>query len=217
MDAQVFGYIGAVLVSALAIPQLVRILRERDAAGVSIPSWVMQALCCLSFLIYGLRLTEYPQIVGNVLPVIGAMAIVIVALVSRRQMSVGIVVLASSAAVGYIVLMFAIPPLAVGSLAAVWAFVARWPQVVDSIAASRRGIATTVSPATWYLMIAAMTSWMIYGVMMRDVPVLATNVIGILASAIILIAEYRNPANRVPETAATPPPNREPVKIGPRQ
>ncbi len=209
MDAQIFGYIGALLVSALAIPQLVKIMRERDAVGVSVPAWIMQALCCLTFLIYGIRLFELPQIMGNVLPVIGALAIVAVALVSRRQMSVGKIVLAVVATVAYIALMFVIPPLAVGYVAVVWAFVARWPQVVDSISSSRRGIATTVSPATWYLMIAAMTSWLIYGVMMMDVPVLATNVIGILASIIILIAEYRNKANRTGELPATTPSSRE--------
>ncbi len=199
MDAQVFGYIGAILVSALALPQLVKILRERDAAGVSVPAWIMQALCCLTFLIYGLRLAQMPQIMGNILPVVGALAIVAVALVSRRKLSAGVVVIASLAAVLYIALMFMIPVLAVGGLAVLWAFVARWPQVVDSITASRRGIPTTVSPATWYLMIAAMTFWLIYGVMMMDIPVLATNVIGILASIVILIAEYRNVGNRLTE------------------
>ncbi len=199
MDAQVFGYIGAILVSALALPQLVKILRERDAAGVSVPAWIMQALCCLTFLIYGLRLAQMPQIMGNILPVIGALAIVAVALVSRRKLSAGVVVIASLAAVLYIALMFMIPVLAVGGLAVLWAFVARWPQVVDSIAASRRSVPTTVSPATWYLMIAAMTFWLIYGVMMMDIPVLATNVIGILAAIIILVAEYRNSGNSLTE------------------
>jgi MtN3 and saliva related transmembrane protein len=219
VDAQIFGYIGAVLVSALAVPQLVKILRDRDAAGVSVPSWIMQALCCLTFLIYGLRISEMPQILGNVLPVIGALAIVVVALVARQQMSVGHVVLAVSATVAYVGLMFAIAPLAVGSLATLWAFIARWPQVVDSISASRQGIATSVSPATWYLMIAAMVSWMIYGIILMDIPVLATNVIGILASIVILIAEYRNPANRQSEADSAdsppaPPADREPANAG---
>jgi len=221
VDAQIFGYVGAVLVSALAIPQLVKILRDRDATGVSVPAWIMQALCCLTFLIYGLRLTEMPQIVGNVLPVMGALAIVVVALVARKQMSAGLVILAVSATVAYVIFMFAIPPLAVGSFAVLWAFIARWPQVVDSISASRRGIATSVSPATWYLMIAAMTSWLIYGIMMMDIPVLATNVIGILASIVILIAERRNPSNRRPvsdndatPSPPSPPADREPVGVG---
>lgn len=197
MDAQVFGYIGAVLVSALALPQLVTILRDRDAVGVSVPAWIMQALSCLTFLIYGLRIFELPQIMGNVLPVIGALAIVVVALVARQQLSVAYVVLSSLVLVSYVGLMFVIPPLAVGGLAAVWAFIARWPQVADSVKASRQGVATSVSPATWYLMIAAMGSWMVYGIMLMDLPVLATNVVGIIASIIILIAEHRNPANRI--------------------
>lgn len=196
MDAQVFGYIGAVLVAAIAVPQLVKILRERDADGVSVPAWIMQALCCLTFLIYGLRIAELPQVVGNVLPVAGALGVVAVTLMARKQLSPVVVFSGAIVTVVYVVALFAIPPIAVGIVAAIWAFIARWPQVVDSIDSSRKGIATTVSPASWYLMIAAMTAWMVYGIMLGDIPVLATNVIGIVASVVILVAEYRNPARR---------------------
>ncbi len=203
MDAQIFGYIGAALVAAIAVPQLVKILREREADGVSVPAWIMQALCCLTFLIYGLRIAQLPQVVGNVLPVAGALGVVAVTLIARKQLSTVVVVLSVLVTVVYVAAMFAIPPIAVGAMAAVWAFIARWPQVVDSIDSSRKGMATTVSPASWYLMIAAMSAWMVYGIMLGDIPVLATNVIGIVASIIILVAEYRNPARGIEVPAAT--------------
>lgn len=218
MDAQIFGYLGAILVAALALPQLAKILRERDATGVSVPAWIMQALCCLTFLIYGLRLAQMPQILGNILPVIGALAIVAVALIARDKLSVAGVVVAVIVTALYVALMFVLPPLVVGSLAVVWGFVARWPQVVDSISSSRRGAATTVSPATWYLMIAAMLLWLVYGVMLMDVPVLATNVIGIVASIIILVAEYRNEGNRQVKRLEDLEPNasQTPIEVGAR-
>lgn len=199
--AQLFAYIGAIGVSLLAIPQLVKILRSRDSAGVSVPAWICQAMCCGTFLVYGIRIFELPQIVGNVLPVAGALAVAGMAVAARREITAPLVAGFFVATAAYLAFLFAIPPLLVGFVGAGLAVIARWPQVIDSIRNCRNATPTNVSAATWYLLIAGMGSWMIYGVIAMDVPVLVTNVIGVLAAVIILMAEHRNPGNRARQAA----------------
>lgn len=194
--AQIFAYIGAIGVSLLALPQLLKILRDRDSAGVSVWAWIFQALCCGTFLIYGIVIFEPAQIVGNVLPVIGALAVALMAISARRSITFWLI--ATSALIGaiYIAIMFAIPPLMVGFVGTGLSVIARWPQIVDSIRSSRNGTPTNVSTTTWYFFIGGMGAWMVYGIIALDYPVLITNLIGILSAVVILIAEYRNPGNR---------------------
>ncbi len=76
--ALIFAYTGALLVALLALPQVRATVLGRQTEGVSVVSWSLQAATCLTFLIYGIRTVSHPQVVGNVLPVIGAGAIVVV-------------------------------------------------------------------------------------------------------------------------------------------
>ena len=194
--AQVFAYLGAIGVSLLALPQLFKILRDRDSAGVSVWAWIFQAACCGTFLIYGIVIFEPAQIVGNVLPVIGALAVALMAVSARRTVTFGLIAISAMIGAAYIAVMFAIPPLMVGFVGTGLSIIARWPQIVDSIRSSRNGKPTNVSTTTWYFFIGGMGAWMVYGIIALDYPVLITNLIGILSAVVILIAEYRNPGNR---------------------
>ncbi len=70
--AMVFAYTGAVLVSILAVSQISRTVVGRNIEGLSALSWSLQALCAGTFLVYGFRTFSDPQVVGNVLPLLGA-------------------------------------------------------------------------------------------------------------------------------------------------
>lgn len=194
--AQIFAYIGAIGVSLLALPQLFKILRDRDAEGVSVWAWIFQAVCCGTFLIYGIVIFEPAQIVGNVLPVLGALAVALMTVSARRPITFWLLTISTLIGAVYIAIMFAIPPLLVGFVGTGLSVIARLPQILDSVRSSQRGTPTNVSTTTWYLFIGGMGAWMVYGIIALDYPVLLTNLIGILSAVIILIAEYRNAGNR---------------------
>ena len=71
------GYLGATLGVGMVVPQIVRTLRNRHLTGVSPLSWSLTVLACFTWLTYGLRTAEVPQIPGNVLIVSGSVVIVL--------------------------------------------------------------------------------------------------------------------------------------------
>jgi uncharacterized protein with PQ loop repeat len=79
------GYLGAALGVAMVVPQIARTLRDRTVPGVSALSWALTALACTSWLLYGVRAGELPQIPGNILLVSGS---VVVALLVPSRVSV---------------------------------------------------------------------------------------------------------------------------------
>ena len=66
------GYFGAALGVAMVVPQIVRTLRNPELPGVSAASWGLFALASLSWLLYGVRADEVPQLPGNLLMIIGS-------------------------------------------------------------------------------------------------------------------------------------------------
>src|ERR1044072_2789336 len=75
--ADAAGYLGSALGVAMVVPQILRTLRNRQLPGVSALSWALTAIACTTWLLYGVRTTEIPQIPGNVLLVSGAVAVVL--------------------------------------------------------------------------------------------------------------------------------------------
>ena len=81
MDLRTFaeglGYFGSVLGVAMVVPQIVRTYRNRTLPGVSAMSWALTSISCFTWLLYGIRAAEPPQIPGNVLLVSGAVVVVL--------------------------------------------------------------------------------------------------------------------------------------------
>src|SRR6476646_5638602 len=71
------GYLGSALGVAMVVPQILRTLRNRALPGVSALSWALTATACTTWLLYGVRTAEVPQIPGNVLLVSGAVTVVL--------------------------------------------------------------------------------------------------------------------------------------------
>ena len=69
------GYLGSAIGIVVVVPQIARIVRNPQTAGVSAVTWGMSAVACSLWLRYGLRTGEAPQVPGNVILIAGATAI----------------------------------------------------------------------------------------------------------------------------------------------
>jgi uncharacterized protein with PQ loop repeat len=190
------GYLGSALGVAMVVPQILRTLRNRRLPGVSALSWALTAMACTTWLFYGLRTAEIPQIPGNVLLVTGAVAIVLL-VPSRTNPAVRAFGLAATAALlgG---LAAVVPPAVIGSIGGLIGVVSGLPQLVSSL--RRTAAASAVSPLTWALRVASQASWLSYGLMLHDL-VVAFSAVFLLtnALAVLLLETARRPS------AASPP------------
>ena len=60
------GVIGATLTTVCWLPQAIKIVRERETRGISLPATVAFAVGILFWLIYGVALVDWPLIGSNV-------------------------------------------------------------------------------------------------------------------------------------------------------
>ena len=163
------AYLGATLGVTMVVPQILRTLRHPSLTGVSAASWGLTALACLTWLTYGIRTAQIPQIPGNVLLVSGAVTIVLLvpSAVSRPRRAVALA-LAAALLVG---VALSLPARSVGYLAIGVGLVSAWPQVYDSVVGWRSGAESGVSIATWSLKVTSQVSWLTYALLAGDVPV----------------------------------------------
>ena len=163
------AYIGATLGVSMVVPQILRTLRHPTLTGVSAVSWGLTALACLTWLSYGIRTAQIPQIPGNVLLVSGAVTIVLLvpSPLSRSRRALALVLAASV----LLAVSFSVPARSVGYLAIGVGLVSAWPQVYDSLAGWRSGAESGVSIATWSLKVTSQVCWLSYALLAGDVPV----------------------------------------------
>ena len=163
------AYLGATLGVTMVVPQILRTLRHPTLTGVSPASWGLTALACATWLTYGIRTAQVPQIPGNVLLVSGAVTIVMLvpSPVSPPRRALA---LALAAAV-LLCVALSLPARSVGYLAIGVGLVSAWPQVYDSVVGWRSGAESGVSIATWSLKVTSQVSWLTYALLAGDVPV----------------------------------------------
>jgi uncharacterized protein with PQ loop repeat len=179
------GYLGATLGVLMVAPQIARTLRDRARPGVSAMSWSLTALSCLTWLLYGIRAGEPPQIPGNVFMVSGA-AFVVLSVPSRLSVPARAVRLALPAAI-LVTLAFVIPAAALGFVAFGIGLVSALPQLITSLAGRERAEAESgVSVLSWLLRAASQVSWLIYAIALHDL-VVTISATFILASALLLV------------------------------
>ncbi|MCX6950817.1 MAG: hypothetical protein NTV51_01320 [Verrucomicrobia bacterium] len=78
--AQIAGILPAVVFPAATIVQLVRMVRARSAAGVSVATWLLFGFANLAIYIYAERYTEWQAIVGMLFTAVIDFVIVALAL-----------------------------------------------------------------------------------------------------------------------------------------
>ena len=83
--AQISGILPAVVFPAATLVQLVRMVRARSAAGVSVATWLLFGFANLAIYVYAERYTEWQAIVGMLVTAVLDFVIVGLALVRYRS------------------------------------------------------------------------------------------------------------------------------------
>jgi uncharacterized protein with PQ loop repeat len=197
------GYLGSALGVAMVVPQILRTLRDRRMPGVSALSWALTATACTTWLFYGIRTAEIPQIPGNLLLVSGAVAVV---LLVPARLNPALRAFGLAATVGLLgALAVILPPPVIGSIGGAIGVVSGLPQLSRSL--RRTSAVSAVSPLTWALRVASQASWLAFGVMLHDA-VVAFSAIFLLtnALAVLLLETARRPAavSVLPPDASVP-------------
>ena len=179
--ALTIAYAASVFGVAAVVPQILRTLRHPHMAGVAPLSYAVSILACTGFMIYGLRADVMPQIPGNVLLVIGSIAIVLLvpSHLSRSRRAL----LLATAMTAVAVVAFRVPVETAGFLAFGISLFSAWPQVVTTLRGTRE--AAGVSLTTFTLRLAAGLGWLAYAVIARDVPVIFSA--GVMTATTVLV------------------------------
>jgi uncharacterized protein with PQ loop repeat len=197
------GYLGSALGVAMVVPQILRTLRNRQLPGVSALSWALTAVACFTWLLYGIRTAELPQIPGNVLLVSGAVCVVL--LVPSRTTPVLRALGLAGAATLVGLVAFVAPATAIGALGGAIGVISGLPQLVRSV--RRTAALSAVSPVTWALRVASQTAWFSYGLMLDDLVVVFSAAFLLTNALLVLLLETtRRPAAVVEPLAVTAQP-----------
>jgi uncharacterized protein with PQ loop repeat len=180
------GYLGAVLGVSMVIPQIVRTFRNRTLAGVSAVTWALTALSCLTWMLYGVRSGEVPQIPGNILIVTGA-AVIVLAVPSAMSRSMRAIGLAGPAAL-LVGLATVLPPPVIGFVAFGIGLISAVPQTIRSLTRPQPQT-SAVSVLTWVLRAASQISWLFYALVLHDITVTISATFILITSTVLILSE----------------------------
>jgi uncharacterized protein with PQ loop repeat len=186
------GYLGAALGVAMVVPQIARTLRDRTVPGVSALSWGFTALACATWLLYGVRAHELPQIPGNVLLASGAALLVLLVPSAAAVPVRALGLLLPALLLG--VLAAVAPPGIIGAVAFGMAVVSGVPQTMRSL--GRRGdVVSAVSLPSWLLRVGSQAAWLFFAVAVHDATVMVSAIFILSNALLVIVAELaRRPA-----------------------
>jgi uncharacterized protein with PQ loop repeat len=180
------GGLGTVIGLVRALPQLVRLARERDAHGVSLDTAVTSSIVSFGWATYGV-LTEQPAVALAT----GASGIVFAA-VSVLALRLGRGANGLRAAPVWFVALATATALSgsdgLGLLLPVSVLIANVPQIV---AAYRENDLTGLSAPTWLLSMSDGAVWLTYSLFAGDVSILVFGILQLGTSAIIVARRWR--------------------------
>lgn len=179
------GVLGLIVGLTRALPQLVRLLRKKDAAGVSVDGSATASIVSAAWTTYGV-LTEQPAVVvASGTPAVVFALITLAALRygrSIREFKTAPVVLVVSA-----VVVFFGGAIGLGVALTVGALIANTPHV---IVAYREKDLSGISPSTWRLNATDGAIWITYAVITGDVPILVNNTFQLITSLLIVLRRW---------------------------
>jgi uncharacterized protein with PQ loop repeat len=189
------GYLGAALGMGMVIPQIARTVRNRAMPGVSALSWSLTAISCSTWLLYGIRARELPQIPGNVVIVSGAVliALLVPSVTAPRTRAARLAALL--AVVGAVAAVA--PPTLLGLLAFAIGLVSSWPQLITSLTRPVH-VPSAVSISAWLMRCASQAAWLFYALVLHDLAVTIAATVTLTSALVILAVELR----RRPATTA---------------
>ena len=182
MDAAVvLGILGTFTGLARPLPQFIRLLRIRDAHGVSLDTAVTSCIVSSAWATYGV-LAEHAAVA-----VASGLSAVVFMLIALLALRLGRHVRELRAAPIWFVTVVAASALAgeagLGIVLVIGALVANTPQV---IVAFRERDLSGLSPSTWALTASDGATWLLYGIVVRDLPILVNNFFQLTTSLTIV-------------------------------
>ena len=184
------AYAGSVLMTAMSLPQIARILRDRSAAGVSLLTWIIFALSGASWFAYGLLVQAPGIIVGNIPFLSTTLPVVMLLLVRQRGWSWAAAIAAPVvAAAAVVALLLQLPSAVSGGIGVACGLLTTVPQLIESLGRRRAGLPSEVSLATLGLLLTGQLLWLSYGIFRPDVPIILTSVVAVLVTVSLLAVE----------------------------
>lgn len=190
MDAEWFGYAGALLMTSMSLPQIARIMRDHSAAGVSLLTWCIFGLSGVAWLAYGLILQAPAIIVGNVTFVATTQPVIMLLLRRQRRWGLfpAVATPLAAAAIG-VALMASAPAVVPSSLGVLCGILTTVPQLLESVQRRRAGLVSEVSMGTLGLLLAGQSLWLSYGLARPDLPMIITNVVAVTVTVSLIVVE----------------------------
>ena len=192
----VLGAIGTVIGLTRALPQLLRLVRTKDAHGVSLDSAATISVVSFAWATYGLLTDQLAVAIASGLNGAVFISIALMAMSLGRRVSE-----LRAAPIWLVVVVIAVSVAGsrgLGGVLVVSALIANLPQV---LVAYRERDLTGLSPSTWALTATDGAVWSLYGVLTGDIPILLNNLFQFSTSAAILFRRItwsaRKPSARV--------------------
>ena len=190
VNVEWLAYAGSVLMTAMSLPQIARILRDRSAAGVSLLTWIIFALSGASWFAYGLLVQAPGIIVGNIPFLSTTLPVVMLLLVRQRNWSWLLAIAAPLAAAATVVMvLLQLPSSVSGGIGVACGLLTTVPQLIESLNRRRAGLPSEVSLATLGLLPTGQLLWLSYGIFRPDVPIILTNVVAVFVTVSLLVVE----------------------------
>ena len=186
MDAAgALGALGTLIGLTRAFPQLLRLLRTRDAHGVSLDTAATSSVVSFGWAAYGVLTDQLPVILAT-----GSSGVVF-ALITVFALRFGRRVIELRTAPVWLVVLLIVAAVAraggLGVLLPISVLVANLPQL---IVAYREPDLTGLSPSTWLLSMSDGVVWAIYALVTNDLAILVFGVLQLTTSAAIVARRW---------------------------
>jgi len=85
---EIAGWAGFALTQIFYIPQIIKILRNRDVSGLALPSWFILAIALLCYLIYSVWRHDLVFTVGNAAGMVQSLFMIVLILRYRKSQAI---------------------------------------------------------------------------------------------------------------------------------
>lgn len=185
--ASIAAYIGMTLSASASLPQLTRLVRTGDLAGLSSMTWTLSSCSFMAWVAYGFTLPMFAHVPGNLVSAVLSTAILTV-MIRRGTRPARILALAGVIAGAGVAAFALIGPPALGWLAYATGAVRSLPQLVT---ASRSPSTAGLSASTWMLSGSSGVFWMVYAYLSGDHPVIAASTTGLITGVWVAVLARR--------------------------
>jgi uncharacterized protein with PQ loop repeat len=182
------AYTAAAIGCVIAVPQIVRLVRTRETAGLSIGAWEVNTLAAVAWLSYGLRSMQGAQLLANACSLAGAVTVLWLLLApgSQRRARLTRLAIAGSAIAGSVLFLpmvwLTLPLAATGLLS-------RIPQMRATASTWWNRRPSGVAASAWAMSVACTALWLCSGALTGDAAIAGSSAIACVTAALILAAE----------------------------